>query len=667
MSAQDISPDPGHTAPIEPSEPAKATHQFLRKGSGHGGNLGSQDLASLRLPDSASNNHHEASDRGLNNYVSHSGTNDGRRPWSPVTQPAQASETLPWHIDQTIWLGLEGDEENFIDKARLLATDTIVSIGAAVEGLNRGTLKCSEDFCIAYSMSNRGYYLLYRRGLREQAAALVARPSEVVAAVASRASLPSAESEGTLPAGSMTLLPSAKTEPAAALQPQLLPRQPLPQANQQVAPGSAAAVPAAAVTGPEETLLEQLRGGLQPSEEVFDSAIAAVGADATPESVAKIEEWLMLALEMEVAISEASFNTVVVASCKAGLPEKAEDVLLQMMQLGRRPSKEIFDVIIRLFSDRGDALKVEEWLLHAGQSGWTPESPAFEAVVLLYAQIDAAKAEEWLSRAQQTEYRLSDMCFEAVVKAFVRVGNHKKAHDWLSRMLNDDRHPSEATLHQSVTLLIGAGDVPNAEIWLAQLAARPNAAIESPCLALFNAAMRAGDLACAERQLEALGDTDPGRTENVAMAYANRGDAARAKAVLERYRSLGGAPTQEINLAMLSTCATAGDREGAEAIARMLAHTGHLSKSEVPVLAQVMGDSTANAFYHELTKKSGDRQAAEAVQPARTPATDGPAAAPKRHTGGSGTGSARANSKAAAKAAVRRGGGGGGRGTRSPR
>ena len=51
----------------------------------------------------------------------------------------------------------------------------------------------------------------------------------------------------------------------------------------------------------------------------------------------------------------------------------------------------------------------------------------------------------------------------------------------------------------------------------------------------------------------------------------------------------GGAPTSEINLAMLSTCATAGDREGAEAIARMLAHTGHLSKEQVPVLVQVMG------------------------------------------------------------------------------
>lgn len=337
-----------------------------------------------------------------------------------------------------------------------------------------------------------------------------------------------------------------------------------------------------------------------------------------------------------------------------------------------RPPQEVFDAMIRMFADYADALKVEQWLLEAGQSGWTPEPTAFEHVVFLFAQIDSTKAEEWLSRAQQTDYRLPNTCFEAVVQAFVRAGNAPKANEWLSRMLNDERVPSDALLQDAVSLLVSSGDVAHAEAWLTQLTARPSASLEplwrDSCLNLFGSALRSGDLACAERQLELLGDAEPTRTESVVMAHLSRGDAASAKAALERYRANGGAPTPEINLATLSSCAAAGDREGAEAMARRLAHTGNLSIAEVPVLAQVMGDVAANALFLDLCgaaerprteapRDSGARKEnlfdkaappAQAVAPAAVPSS-------RARVGSGGLGSARTSgSKTAAKASVRR-------------
>jgi hypothetical protein len=349
-------------------------------------------------------------------------------------------------------------------------------------------------------------------------------------------------------------------------------------------------------------------------------------------------------------------------ACREGDVEKAEAVMLQMVHFRLRGSPEIFDIMIRMFSERRDALKVEEWLLNAGQSGWTPGQEAFESVVQLFAQIDAAKAEERLSRAQQTEYRLPDLCFDVVIRAFLRVSNASKANEWLSRMLNDGRSPSESTLQEAVTLLIESGDVPHAEAWLAQLASRYSVPVDAHCFALFNAAMNAGDFDCAERQLEAIGDTDPGRTQALVMAHSNRGDAARAKAVLERYRKLGGVPTAEINLAMLSTCAAAEDREGAQALAKMLAHSGNLTMSEFPLLQRAMGDEQASAIMKELglglsTTSGTDlglSTASEAVAPP----------AHRRERGGSSTGGRSPSAKASTKGPVRRGGGRGSRAMR---
>jgi len=290
----------------------------------------------------------------------------------------------------------------------------------------------------------------------------------------------------------------------------------------------------------------------------------------------------------------------VLAKCNQGLCQEAENVMGQMMRMGVQPSKQMFDNVIGAFAEKRDAAKVEEWLLQAGQSGWTPDQAAFDAVVLLYAERDSLKAEEWLTRYQQTEYRLPDECYDAVILAFVRGNNVHKANEWLSRMMFQHRLPSDSTLHQVIVLLMERRDVKGAESWLAQLSGRSTASTSSLRQTLFDAAMSAGELTVAERQLAALNVADQDRTCRVAMAHAERGDGARSKALLERYRALGGATTLEINAAMLAACSASGDAVGAEAAARAVAAVVPLTSTQVAMLRHAMAEDVATALIAEL-------------------------------------------------------------------
>lgn len=638
--------------------------------------------------------------------------------------PLQAGELqYPWNVDQTLWLGVDGDEAHFLGKARLLARDTIISVTSAVDGLNRGTLKCADDFCVVYSSNNQGYYLLYRAGLEDQAHALVARAEEQQLQQQQQlqqpppqvqppqqqptreqpqlppqwelqpsqqqqlqqlqqlqhsqqyADVPSQREASKLeqqqqsrPSAAPSLGP--RVEPAEGLGPPVhppptsntadttrglsgghtlepLPSVPAGRSQQGGLGGSRGGLPALSggaslartlggmpggvepiaeedgstterlpsleelvrrgdVAKAEELLSQAFSAGLQPTEAALSAVLQAL-TDSGPRGAVRAEEWLWRGIDVGVVPSETCFSALIFAHCQHGEVERAEDVLVQMLNARLRPLKEVFDSVIRLFSERRDALKVEEWLLNAGQSGWTPEQAAFESVIMLYAAIDPTKAEEWVSRAQQTEYRLPDSCFDAVVRAFTRTGNAAKASESLARMLADERVPSDASLQGAVAALIAADDVSHAEDWLAQLTGR-SSDIRDLRVALFASALRTGDLACADRQLAMLGDKDPERTQRVVLAHVDRGDVVRAKAALERYRALGGEPTPEINLVMLSTCVKAGDTEGVEAMARLMASSGQLSKSQAPMLRHALGDEQTAALLIELGVEQAPRE-----------------------------------------------------------
>lgn len=87
-------------------------------------------------------------------------------PGSVVYQHQHVKEG-PWSLKQTFRVCSEGEESCFIGQARLLDRNAFTSVGMSVEHLNYGTLSCPEGFCIVFSISSRGYYLLFRLELRD--------------------------------------------------------------------------------------------------------------------------------------------------------------------------------------------------------------------------------------------------------------------------------------------------------------------------------------------------------------------------------------------------------------------------------------------------------------------------------------------------------------------
>lgn len=473
-----------------------------------------------------------------------------------------------WAAEQSVWLGNDIAEMLQTSKVRLLDRNTVSSATSAAEGLNRGIFRCMEDMCIVYSASNKGYSLLYKAGHKEEACAAVASirassssgSEEENRLDAAPVPTEGSDSGGHCHAGvcgAMMATQGDSCGDGGMLPPLVLAsageqQDMLAQLGELTGRGEA--------TKAEELLIQGLRSGCRPSEACFDAIILALDRDGKS---ARAAQWLWHTLEKGMVPSEASFNCVVLGACREGSPQTVEEAMQNMFRLRILPCKEIFNEVIRLFSARHEAQKVELWLLNAGQSGHTPGQSAFEDVVLLFAETDASKADEWLSRAQQTEYQLPDKCFCAVVQAFTHLGRVDKATDRLSRMIQEGRTPSEESLHDVVAALADAGDVTLAEAWLGQLIGGSSSS--SPSLdglrcKICDAALHTeSDITCAEQQLSLLSEPDARRTQRIASRLAERGEQARALALLQRFCALGGPVTAEISAAIVAASAAQED------------------------------------------------------------------------------------------------------------
>lgn len=543
---------------------------------------------------------------------------------SPQTDISPTLESMPlgsdsrqedgWAADQAFWLGGEGSVEKLAGKVFFLDKSLVISLSAAVDGLNLSTFKCTEDACVVYSASSQGYYLLYRVGCKDKAFNLAVGcemppcRDEVTEdmttltdtssrsqsrrhnrSVVSRSAILAAPPDGrgfTREESPLLELQSSELENLRLQDAGALAQDFRGEVHEVVSPAAAH----------EEAVLQALRSGLQVPEDSYDTFIAIYSQEGNE---AKAEEWLWRALDASVVPNEVSFKMVIMAGCRQWNCDKVEETMQQMLRLRIRPSKEVFNIVIRMFAELGEALKVEEWLLNAGQSGWTPEQAAFDSAVLLFAEQNAFKAEEWLSRARQTEYKFPDACFDAVAQAFLREGNYKKASEWLTHMLADNRPPCDANLQEAVAQGCEAADVKTAEVWLDQLTKRGSAP-DALRLAVIDAACRSSDLECSERQLVALAEPEPERCSWVAGALAEIGHIERAKQLLQNFVAAGGMLTAKIGAQLLSYCAALQDAQGAEAAARALSVMAPLSEQQVHLLCHCLGAERTEGLLNVL-------------------------------------------------------------------
>mmetsp|Transcript_114110 Transcript_114110/g.227078 ORF Transcript_114110/g.227078 Transcript_114110/m.227078 type:complete len:722 (+) Transcript_114110:196-2361(+) len=111
-----------------------------------------------------------------------------RTPWlfqdgpsSGVSAVAEVSKAVETEWSPHLAFRLEGGDEavsQLAGQVRHLDVEIVASVTRAVEMLNAGSVDCPDDMCIVYSNSNRGYYLLYRRGKREVALARLGVPEQ---------------------------------------------------------------------------------------------------------------------------------------------------------------------------------------------------------------------------------------------------------------------------------------------------------------------------------------------------------------------------------------------------------------------------------------------------------------------------------------------------------
>jgi len=99
------------------------------------------------------------------------GGNEGRTMASSNAQGAK--EPLLWSTDQTILLHGDVDREGVLGQAKVLDEGLVCSVTSAAELLNGGAFECAEGYCVVYSASSGGYYLMYRRDSKESAAQFI--------------------------------------------------------------------------------------------------------------------------------------------------------------------------------------------------------------------------------------------------------------------------------------------------------------------------------------------------------------------------------------------------------------------------------------------------------------------------------------------------------------
>lgn len=95
----------------------------------------------------------------------------------------QRGESMLWSEAASLRVGSELDDLVMLEPVTVLDPDAVHSVNIAVDALNNGTIRCTEDLCLVFSASRIGWYILYKDGQRDLAAAACRRYAKQVAIV----------------------------------------------------------------------------------------------------------------------------------------------------------------------------------------------------------------------------------------------------------------------------------------------------------------------------------------------------------------------------------------------------------------------------------------------------------------------------------------------------
>lgn len=85
-------------------------------------------------------------------------------------KPRGSWEEAAWTSKQVFRLGAEGQPLHLEGNVMILDSN-MISVGDAVTALNADLKMCPEGICVVYSYAKAGYFMLYRRGMKEESVA----------------------------------------------------------------------------------------------------------------------------------------------------------------------------------------------------------------------------------------------------------------------------------------------------------------------------------------------------------------------------------------------------------------------------------------------------------------------------------------------------------------
>mmetsp|Transcript_35371 Transcript_35371/g.92858 ORF Transcript_35371/g.92858 Transcript_35371/m.92858 type:complete len:758 (-) Transcript_35371:665-2938(-) len=370
----------------------------------------------------------------------------------------------------------------------------------------------------------------------------------------------------------------------------------------------------------ERLLTSMLDSGFEANTRSFTEVIVAFARASQPTAAGK---WLDRMLQSQVPPDTALVNAVLLAYERAGDAEGAIRVLRTIEESvvvdcpNAKPDVVSFNTIISACSKAGLPQRAEESFFLMERRGIVPTQVSFASVVSAHARAgQPAKAQAWLDAMVARGNVADAVSYNTVCAAHARVGDANAAIACFERMTGAGVQATPTTRATLVNALVQAGRPADAQQLLQSLVAdgvRLDASSFNPLITLHAKSGRPSD-ALAILKLMQSARVEPSLVtfNSLASAYATYGDleatedalkeALDAGHVLDRYSY--GALLQVAS--KLSGSKTAKERESGKAAARR--YVEQMLASGIPINDYLQSMSTravGERAWAEMRRKAG--------------------------------------------------------------
>merc|ERR1719506_697917 len=139
----------------------------------------------------------------------------------------------------------------------------------------------------------------------------------------------------------------------------------------------------------------------------------------------------------------ARLNQAINSAAKAGEPEKAEQLLEEIVKAGLQPDIISYNSVIHASAKQGDIKRAEWWLAAMRDGGAVPNTISYNILIDTCVKAgDSQAAENWLARMIYDGVEANEVSYATVIHAHTKRGEIACAEQWLRKMIQAGFEPS---------------------------------------------------------------------------------------------------------------------------------------------------------------------------------------------------------------------------------